>query len=86
MGKENKEVLYCYVKPQNKKFIEKMSLDTQNPASVCVDAILDAFRLKRDIKLAPKVTRYMEKVIKAKQTKERKIKALEEKYKRPNLG
>lgn len=79
-------VIYCYVKPQNKKFLEKMSLDTSNSASVCLDAILDAFRLKRDIKLKPRVTRYMEKVIRARRVKDLKIKALEDKYRRPNVG
>lgn len=72
----DKVIVYARVKPNNKKYLEKMGLTTNNPVSVCLDAVLDASRLKRDLILKDKPIKALEraKVIRDKRVK--KIKAL----------
>lgn len=71
-----KVVLYTRVKPVNKKYLEKMSLDTNHPVSTCLDAILDAARLKREMKLKPKPIKALEKVKAVQDKKRKKIREL----------
>jgi len=73
---KEKVVLYTRVKTINKKYLEKMSLDTNHPVSACLDAVLDAARLKRGLVLKPKALKALEKIKAVKEKKRQKIKAL----------
>ena len=73
---KDKVVLYTRVKPINKRYLEKMSLDTNHPVSACLDAVLDAARLKRDMVLKPKSIKALDKIKAIQEKKRQKIKAL----------
>ena len=73
---KDKVVLYTRVKAANKKYLEKMSLDTNHPVSTCLDAVLDAVRLKRDVNLKPKALKALEKIKAVKEKKRQKIRDL----------
>jgi hypothetical protein len=76
MNSKDKVVLFSYIKPITKKHLIKMSLDTNQPISTCVEAILDAHRLKRDVKLKAKVPKTVQKHRKVQQRKKKKIEKL----------
>lgn len=73
---QEKVILYSYVKPVNKKFIEKLSLKTNHSASACLDAVIDAVRRKRELTLKEKPLKSLEKIQKAKEKRKEKIRAL----------
>lgn len=77
MSKET-VTLYAYIKPINKKHLLKMSLDTNQPISTCLDAIIDATRLKRDIKIPEKKLTAIERLRRIKDKKKLEIKKLDE--------
>ena len=80
--RSEKEIVYAYIKPINKKYLSKMSLDTNHPVSSCLDTILDSFRLNKEFVLKTRVLKSEEQLIVAKQKQLKKLSALEKKYKR----
>lgn len=71
-----KVIVYSYVKPVNKKYLETLSLKSNNAVSVCLDAVLDAARLKKKMSLKTKTLKTLARLEKAKNRKKNKIKML----------
>lgn len=68
--------LYSRIKPINKRFIVRLSLDTGQSIAACTDAVIDAIRLKRPVTLKPKINKALEKAEALDNKKRQKIKAL----------
>ena len=69
-------ILYTRVKPINKKYLEKMGLNTNNSTSACLDAVLDSVRLNREITLKTRTPKVIEKAKKLQARKRRRIREL----------
>ncbi len=76
---EGKVVNYSYIKPINKKFILKHSIETGNTMSEVLDAFLDSARTGKPLKLKSKTPKYVEQAKKVKERKDKKMKALADK-------
>lgn len=76
----NKNVVcYTRIKPINKKFILKNSIDTGNTMSEVMDAFLDSLRTGKPVKLKTKKPKYVEQAEKVSAKKKEKMKALADK-------
>lgn len=75
--KDKKTTLYAYVKPRNKAYLSKLSLKTGQSNSYCLDAIIDAIRLKRDVKIPEKTNEALKQLNKIKDKKKKEIQKLE---------
>ena len=64
-----KSTIYAYIKPQNKKFLQKLGLKTNNSVSDTLDFALDSIRLKKEFEVPVKPNKGLEKI---KKTQERK--------------
>jgi len=52
--KTKKEISYTYMKPTNKTYIKDLSRKTGQSMSYCLDELVDAVRLKRDLNIKAK--------------------------------
>lgn len=75
---KNKVTLYSYVKPRNKAYITKLSLDTGQSKSDCLDAVIDAIRLNRDLKIPEKKFSSLERLKRIQEKKKQEIKELKQ--------
>ncbi len=73
---KEKVIVFVYVNPKNKKYLEKLSLSTNQPVSTCADAILDSARLGKKLKLKVKVNKAVAKFEAVQERKRQKIESM----------
>ena len=66
MNNESKVVSYTYLKPINKKYIAKLAKQSGQAQSYCMDAIIEAVRLKKELKLPSHTPDYVKRAEKYK--------------------
>lgn len=79
---KNTVVCYTNVKPINKKYLVKMSLETGHTMSDCMDALLTSIRTGKSLKLKPKKPKYVERAERVKTKKQKQLDALTAKAKK----
>ena len=55
----NKDVCYTYLKKVNTRYLKKLSADYGQTISACLDAVIDAQRIGRELKLPKKQPKYV---------------------------
>lgn len=71
-----KAIQYSYVKLANKKYVQKMAIKNNRPASEFIDELISAHRLKRPVKFEARELKIEQRAKRAKDIKQSKLKAL----------
>ena len=73
MAAAKKSTIYAYIKPQNKRFLQRLGLKTNNSVSDTLDTALDALRLKKEFDLPVKPNKGLEKIKRSQERKRQRI-------------